>query len=103
MHLNKKSSGQHYVVRHIGMPMLLGLLCIVTSVHAAPLGTMQADLQLLNRITYGVNTDSLKQYQALGHERYLQSQRIRLDCDREASHNLNRLLDKPGMAGAGVA
>ena len=23
-------------------------------------------------------------------------QRIRLDCDREASHNLNRLLDKPG-------
>ncbi|BBP00502.1 hypothetical protein [Sulfuriferula nivalis] len=31
------------------------------------------------------------------------AQRIRLDCDREASHNLNRLLDKPGMAGAGVA
>lgn len=25
-------------------------------------------------------------------------QRIRLDCDREASHNLNRLLDKPGGA-----
>jgi hypothetical protein len=29
-------------------------------------------------------------------------QRIRLDCDREASHNLNRLLDKPGMAAAVV-
>jgi len=25
-------------------------------------------------------------------------QRVRLDCDREASHNLNRLLDKPGGA-----
>ncbi len=24
------------------------------------------------------------------------TQRIRLDCDREASHNLNRLLDEPG-------
>ena len=26
------------------------------------------------------------------------TQRVRLDCDREASHNLNRLLDKPGEA-----
>src|ERR1017187_476316 len=25
------------------------------------------------------------------------AQRVRLDCDREASHNLNRLLDKPGL------
>jgi hypothetical protein len=25
-------------------------------------------------------------------------QRVRLDCDREASHNLNRLLYKPGGA-----
>jgi len=25
-------------------------------------------------------------------------ERVRLDCDREASHNLNRLLDKPGEA-----
>ena len=24
------------------------------------------------------------------------AQRIRLDCDREAIHNLNRLLDEPG-------
>ena len=24
------------------------------------------------------------------------AQRVRLGCDREASHNLNRLLDKPG-------
>ena len=24
-------------------------------------------------------------------------ERVRLDCDREASHNLNRLLDKPGL------
>ena len=24
-------------------------------------------------------------------------ERTRLDCDREASHNLNRLLDKPGL------
>jgi hypothetical protein len=24
-------------------------------------------------------------------------ERIRLDCDRAASHNLNRLLDKPGL------
>ncbi|WP_428353483.1 hypothetical protein [Methyloprofundus sp.] len=31
---------------------------------------------------------------AWGTEEYFQ--RIRLDCDREASHNLNRLLDKPG-------
>ncbi|SHE23461.1 efflux RND transporter permease subunit [methanotrophic endosymbiont of Bathymodiolus puteoserpentis (Logatchev)] len=27
----------------------------------------------------------------------LRTYRIRLDCDREASHNLNRLLDKPGL------
>ena len=26
------------------------------------------------------------------------AQRVRLDCDREASHNLNRLLYKPGGA-----
>jgi hypothetical protein len=30
------------------------------------------------------------------------AQRVRLDCDRAASHNLNRLLDKPGMAAAAV-
>ncbi len=28
----------------------------------------------------------------------ISAQRIRLDCDREASHNLNRLLDEPGVA-----
>ena len=29
-------------------------------------------------------------------EANIDAQRVRLDCDREASHNLNRLLDKPG-------
>jgi len=27
---------------------------------------------------------------------HINIQRVRLDCDREASHNLNRLLYKPG-------
>jgi|SRR5450759_634788 len=30
-------------------------------------------------------------------QKYRISQRIRLDCVSEANHNLNRLLDKPGL------
>jgi hypothetical protein len=34
---------------------------------------------------------------------YGDAQRLRLDRDREASHDLNRLLDEPGPAAGGAA
>ena len=58
----------------VGRIILVTALMFFASASAAPLG--RTDILFLNRITYGVNASTARQYQSMGRENFLQSQMV---------------------------